>query len=56
MRWPRRAEAPKDDFPPEKVDETAIPLTNDVPDPVEWEESLIGIGPNSGLIDPPPVC
>jgi hypothetical protein len=31
-------------------------LSHDVPDPVEWEESLIGIEPNTGEVDPPTIC
>lgn len=41
---------------PEKVDPTTAPISIRVPDPVEWEESLIGIEPNSGVVDPPPIC
>ena len=31
-------------------------LSHAAPDPVEWDESLIGIEPNSGEVDPPTIC
>jgi hypothetical protein len=40
-------------------DETEAPvrhLSHQAPDPVEWDESLIGIEPNSGELDPPTIC
>ena len=31
-------------------------LSHQVPSPEEWDESLIGVEPNSGEIDPPAIC
>ena len=50
---------PTEPRPEELLEQEAthrVPVTNQVPDEVEWEESLIGIEPNSGVVDPPPIC
>jgi hypothetical protein len=39
--------------PDEPVQE---PLSMQVPDEVEWDQSLIGIEPHSGEVAPPTIC
>ena len=36
--------------------ELDVPVTHEAPDAAEWDESLIGIEPNSGEVDPPAIC
>jgi hypothetical protein len=36
--------------------EGRVPISHRVPDSVEWAESLIGIEPNSGEVNPPTFC
>lgn len=47
---------PRRDALPEQAVDSRVPVSHRVPDEVEWEESLIGIQPNSGVVDPPPIC
>jgi hypothetical protein len=40
----------------DEADLSVAHLSHEGPDPVEWDESLIGIEPNSGGIEPPTIC
>ena len=47
---------PRQDEIPEQEATGRVPVSHQVPDDVEWEESLIGIEPNSGVAEPPTIC
>ncbi len=53
---PGEPSEPRGDGPPEQERDDRVPVSHQVPDEVEWEESLIGIEPNSGVVDPPAIC